>query len=124
MAAKPRPKSVRAAKSGEVVIAVYRPKPGKAAELEAILKRHVPTLRAAGLVSDRPVTVLKSLVDGTYLELFEWVSAEAAEKAHESPAVMEVWNAMGGIVDFLPLTALSETARPFAHFAPVDGVVS
>lgn len=109
--------------TGEIVIAVYRPRPGRAPTLEAILRRHVPTLRAAGLASVRPVVVLKSLVDGTYLEIFEWVDAAAAERAHTIPSVMAVWNEMGAVAEFLPISALPETARPFAHFAPVDDLV-
>ncbi len=108
---------------GQIVIAAYRPKSGKAADLEIILRRHVPTLRSAGLVTERPVTLLKSFTDGTYLEIFEWVSGEAAEKAHDTPAVAAVWEAIGAIADFVPLSALPESARPFPHFAPVDAVV-
>jgi hypothetical protein len=107
----------------EVVIAVYRPHPGKSAQLEAILRRHVSTLRSLGLATARPVTLLKS-ADGSYLELFEWASSEAAQAAHDAPAVAALWEEMGTIADFPPLADLSETKRRFAHFSPVDGIVT
>ena len=107
--------------AGQVVIAVYRPKPGQGPALEAILVRHVATLRAAGLVTSRPVMLLRSFVDGTYLEIFEWVSGEAARRAHDTPVVAELWGAMGAVADFPPLSDLSESRVPFAHFAPMDG---
>jgi quinol monooxygenase YgiN len=109
--------------SAEVVIAVYRPHPGKAAELEAILRRHVSTLRSLGLVTARPVTLLKSFKDGSYLEIFEWASNEAAQAAHRAPAVAALWEEMGAIADFPPLADLAETKKRFAHFAPVNGIV-
>jgi len=108
----------------EVVIAVYRPRPGRAAELEAILRRHVSTLRSLGLVTSRPVSLLKSFTDGSYLEIFEWASGDAARAAHEAPEIASLWEAMGAIADFPPLADLAETKRPFAHFAPVDGIVT
>jgi hypothetical protein len=110
--------------TGQVVIAVYRPKAGQGPALETILRRHVATLRAAGLVTSRPAMLLRSFVDGTYLEIFEWVSGEAAQRAHDIPAVAELWGSMGSIADFPPLADLSETRVRFAHFAPVDGVTA
>lgn len=110
--------------AGQVVIAVYRPKPSKGPELETILRRHVATLRAAGLATSRPAMLLRSFVDGTYLEIFEWVSGEAAGRAHDVPAVAELWGAMAQIADFPPISDLSEARVRFAHFAPVDGVTA
>lgn len=110
--------------TGQVVIAAYRPKPGKSGELEAILSSHVRTLRAEGLATARPVTLLRSFADGTYLEIFEWASGAAAQRAHETPAVAALWDAMAAVADFVPLAELAETRRPFPHFAPVDGVTS
>ena len=110
--------------SGQVVIAIYRPKPGKDADVRAILRRHVSTLRAAGLVTSRPVTLLQSFEDGTYLELFEWKDAAAAGKAHSTPAVAEMWKAFDEVATFVPLTSLAEANARFPHFRPVDGVVS
>lgn len=108
----------------ETVIAAYRPKPGKDRDLEAVIRRHVPTLRRLGLATARPVVLLKSFVDGTYLEIFEWTDEHAAGKAHVAKDVQELWEAMGQVSDFVALQQLGEAARPFPHFRPVDGVTA
>jgi hypothetical protein len=109
---------------GEVVIAAYRPKPGQDKALEAVIARHVPTLRRLGLATRRPVVLLKSETDGIYLELFEWVDAAAAGKAHVSKDVGEVWEAFAKVSDFVALAQLAGAGKPFPHFRPVDGVVA
>ena len=110
--------------TGQVVIALYRPKPGKDAAVETILRRHVPTLRAAGLATSRPVTLLKSFTDGTYLEIFEWVDGEAAQKAHVHPEVEKIWGALDDVASFVTIGQLAEAGSRFPHFRPVDGVTS
>ena len=105
--------------AAEVVIALYRPKPGKDRELEALLARHVPALRALGLVTARPATHLRSMEDGTWLEIFEWADGGAsAHRAHEEPAVREIWDAMEKVCDFVTLGSLPEAGLRFPHFRP------
>jgi hypothetical protein len=106
----------------EVVIAIHRPKPGMDAALREIFSIHVPTLRALGLVTSRPVTLLRA-ADGSYLEIFEWVEG-GAEKAHHDPQVLAIWNRFSESSDMLPLTALPAADRPFPHFTAVDGVTA
>lgn len=106
----------------EVVIAVYRPKPGMDATVREILSIHVPTLRSLGLATSRPATLLRA-ADGSYLEIFEWVEG-GAEKAHHDPRVMAVWNRFGAASDFVPLSGLPGAGHPFAHFTAVDGVTA
>lgn len=108
--------------AGEIVIACYRPKPGKDGELRELIAGHVPALRRLGLATARPVVLLRSAADGTYLEIFEWVSAGHATRAHHEPEIAALWKAMGECADFPPLGSLSEAARPFSHFQPVDGL--
>ncbi|HLK25577.1 MAG TPA: hypothetical protein VKT30_13050 [Caulobacteraceae bacterium] len=105
--------------AGDVVIALYRPHPGADAEMKRLIDRHVPTLRRLELVSDRQALLLKA-ADGTYLEIFEWVSAAAQRSAHEHPEVAHIWEAMEAVGDFVSLDALEESHHPFSHFAPVD----
>jgi hypothetical protein len=73
--------------SAAIVIAAYKPKPGKEADLLQLTREHVPLLRAEGLVTDRPVTACQAK-DGTIVEVFEWV-AGGMERAHTNPAVNE-----------------------------------
>jgi hypothetical protein len=75
---------------GNMVIALFRPKPDKAADLMACMRDHLPVLRAQGLATDRSSVVLRA-VDGTLLEIFEWVSQDAIDAAHGNPAGLALW---------------------------------
>jgi uncharacterized protein (DUF2249 family) len=103
----------------ETVIAIYRPKPGRDNELTSIISRHVPVLRQEGLISDRMPIVLRSKLDGTYLEIFEWLSAEHAERAHNNASVREIWQQLREAADFLKLGDLKEAQLTFPHFESV-----
>ena len=103
---------------GEIVTAVYRPKPGKAGELRALVDQHLPALREAELVTDRPTLLLGSK-DGMLVEVFEWKSAEAAQQAHENEAVGRIWEAMEDVALFMTLADLPEATRRFPHFEPL-----
>jgi len=104
--------------TGEVVMALYKPHEGKDAELRKLIARHVPLLRNLELITDRPALLLRAS-NGTYVEVFEWVSHEAA-RAHDHPEVAEIWEAMGKVADFVSLDSLEESKRPFTHFSPVS----
>ncbi len=104
----------------EIVTALYKPKSGKEEELKALIEQHVPKLRELGLVTDRAPIVMRSYADGTFVEVFEWVSHEAARAAHSDPEVQKIWGPMAEVCDFVPLAELQESTRPFPHFAPVD----
>ena len=67
-----------------IVIVGYRPKPDKGAELRELLRTHVPRLREFGFVTDRP-PVLMEAADGSYVEVFEWVSMKAIDKPTPTP---------------------------------------
>ena len=54
----------------EVVIAMYRPKEGKLAELEALVHKHFATLNEYGLTTEKTPFIGRS-TDGTILEIFE-----------------------------------------------------
>jgi quinol monooxygenase YgiN len=102
-----------------MAMALYRPHPGKEKELLEILKNQVPTLRKEGLVTDRQEMLLQAQ-DGTYIEIFEWVSEEAKNKAHELPAVMkDIWEKMMEIAEFPSLSELKESDTPFPGFKVV-----
>ena len=54
---------------GRIVIACYKPKPGKEDALKALVVDHVSTLRSLGLVTQRaPITMQAK--DGTFVEVF------------------------------------------------------
>ncbi len=104
---------------GLMVIACYRPKPGKEAELLRELRAHLPQLRELGLATDRPAQALRA-ADGSILEIFEWTSQDAVARAHEHPAVGEMWKRFEACCEYISLRDLEETAGPFAHFEPIE----
>lgn len=90
-------------------ICTYTVKPGKEEEMIELLKRHWPALRAAGLATDEPPVIYRSIPSGkpggahdkrgTFVEIFSWTSAEGPQLAHQTPGVMAVWEPMGAICE-------------------------
>lgn len=105
---------------GRIVIACYRPKPGRQDALRALLTEHVVTLRSLGLVTSR-VPILMQAQDGTFVEVFEWVSPEAIEAAHAHPVVLAMWEQYAAACDYVPMAQVPEAAGPFSEFTPVAG---
>jgi len=97
-------------------LVIYRPKPGKLAELEAIVKQHGSVLRKVGLITDEPVQVhrgtdLRKPEAGQFLvETFHWRDGGAADLAHQTPEVMAVWETMGPHLDDMTLITLDGIA--------------
>ena len=104
--------------SGQVVVAIYRPKPAQGGELKRLIGRHMPTLRNLGLVTDRAPVLLESS-DGTLIEIFEWRDQAAVATAHENERVQELWSAMEDVADFATLADLPEATKQFPHFTPL-----
>ena len=104
----------------EIVICRYQVRPGHEAEMEALLARHWSALHGAGLVTDEPAAVYRGLPSSkpggehgaasTYVEIFTWSSRGAPEIAHQTPAIMAVWEPMGAICE----------AMDFPHFERLD----
>ncbi|MDP8994177.1 MAG: hypothetical protein M3N07_04205 [Pseudomonadota bacterium] len=102
---------------GEMVIAAYRPKEGKAEELEALVRDHVPFLRRLGLASDRPAAAMRAK-NGEIIEVFEWKEGAVAA-AHQHPEVQKLWERFGELCDYIPLAAIEEAQAPFPGFEPI-----
>ena len=103
---------------GRCVIVAYTPKPGRDQQLLAVVKKHVDVLQAQSLVTDKPPYVMRAQ-DGTILEVFEWRSADAIEKAHANPAVLALWGEFEAACDYTPLSKLKEASDMFAEFETV-----
>jgi hypothetical protein len=86
-------------------IVTYIPKPGKEAELLALVRKHEPALRKVGLVTDEPfklwkaVDIRKGRVQ--FVEHFSWKNGNASDVAHQTPEVMAVWEPMGPVLEEL-----------------------
>jgi len=44
---------------------------------------------------------------------------DAALSAHEHPAIVQIWDAMVVVADFVPMKDLPQAAKPFEHFVVV-----
>ncbi|MFZ6013049.1 MAG: hypothetical protein ACOYXT_22090, partial [Bacteroidota bacterium] len=84
---------------GKVVIVVYKPKKGKENLLLDVVRDHLPVLRAQGLVTDRKPIVARA-ADGAIIEVFEWKSADAIDKAHSNPEVQRLWGRFSEACDY------------------------
>lgn len=103
---------------GRFVIVAYKPKPGKSRQLDDVVASHLRVLTAEGLVTDKTAYVMRA-ADGTLVEVFEWQSAEAIERAHANPAVLALWSQFAAVCDYVPLASLAESQQMFAEFEPV-----
>lgn len=103
---------------GEFVIVAYKPKPGREADLVALVLRHVPALRSQQLVTDREPAIMRA-ADGTIVEVFEWRSAEATEQAHHDPVVQQLWAEFDELCTFVPVAEVPEARQMFSHFTPL-----
>jgi hypothetical protein len=104
--------------SADVVIVAYKPKPGKEADLLHLTREHLPLLRSEGLATDMPETILMAQ-DGTIVEVFEWAPG-GAERAHQNPAVLALWNRYWAACDIVKLSDLPETTQMFASFRRLE----
>lgn len=103
---------------GRFVIAAFKPKPGMRAQLAAAVEKHWRVLRAENLVTDRPRYAMQS-GDGTIIEVFEWLSPEAIDRAHVTPAVLALWAEFELACEYVPLGSVAEAQHPFSEFAPL-----
>lgn len=103
----------------QIVIACYKPKPGKAGALKELMKTHVPRLKAEGLVTSRQSIVMEAK-DGTIIEVFEWLSAEAIASAHTNPNVLKMWGEYAEVCDYVAPNSVAECAVTFAGFKPLN----
>ncbi len=105
--------------SSKIIMAIYQPKPDKQGALLDLVEAHLPILQEHGLATDRPALVLKAS-NGTIIEIFEWVSEEAATTAHSVPEVAKIWASMAAVAEFTTLNSLEEASKPFSHFDVVS----
>lgn len=102
-----------------IVIAAYKPKPGKEHELLQLVHQHIPVLRSEGLVTDREPVVMRAK-DGTIIEIFEWRSAKSIEEAHSNSAVQHLWKKFGEVCDYVKPADIKECKQVFSGFEPVQ----
>jgi hypothetical protein len=84
-------------------LAHYRVKPGAEEQFLEILDRHTVVLRDLELVTDREVELYLGAERGVegplVVEVFDWVDADAAGRAHTHPRVSALWESMGPLCE-------------------------
>jgi hypothetical protein len=101
----------------ETVIAIYRVRADKEKEFLAILRKHYPTLKALGLVTNDPPVIYRGAErptdPPTIFEIFTWKDGEAPNTAHHLPEVMAIWEPMGQLCE-------DRNGRPKFEFPHVE----
>jgi hypothetical protein len=87
--------------------------------LLAVVRDHLPVLREEGLVPERPAIAMRGR-DGTVVEVFEWESPDAIGRAHELPAVQELWARFERACEYVALADLAEAGDLFPSFEPLE----
>jgi hypothetical protein len=103
---------------GRAVIVAYRPLAGMEWRLLELVKEHVHVLRQENLATERQPWVLRA-GDGTILEVFEWNSDTAIERAHALPAIQALWARFAEACEYVKLADLAEARDLFATFDPI-----
>ena len=103
---------------GRIVIACFRPLPGKEAELRALTETHVQRLRGLGLATSRPGIAMEA-ENGDVVEVFEWVSDEAIASAHEHPEVRAMWAEYEQCCTYIPVGDIADAQALFPDFTPL-----
>lgn len=106
-----------------MAIATYKPKAGKEQTLLELVQKHLPVLRELQLASERSNFVAKSQ-NGTIIEVFEWTSKDAAQAAHQHPAIIDIWEKISQVADLVPMSTLQEGEHPFAGFEIINHIKS
>ncbi len=85
------------------VVCIYRVARGNEAAFTKLLERHWPVLRELGLATDRRPSHYRGAEQGSgeplFFEIFEWVSEDASNLAHQHPDVMEIWERMDKLTE-------------------------
>ena len=102
---------------GRIVIAVYKPKEGKAEALQQLMREHLAILKQQALVTDRN-SIMMEAEDGTIIEVFEWKSKAAIENAHTDPEVLKMWGKYAKVCDYIPVAKVKEASNLFSEFSP------
>jgi hypothetical protein len=100
-----------------IVICHYRPRSDAVDALLDLIREHRTVYREAGLATDRPEHVYvgheQDASGPLVVAIFEWISPEAAARAHEHPKIGPLWERMEALCE-------ARGGRPsleFPHFA-------
>ena len=99
-----------ASSEGVPTLVIYRPKPGAEAALEALVRKHLPTLKQLGLLGTGLSAVYRAEDKRShavsFVEIFDWKDGKASDVAHQTPEVMATWESMGALLEGLEIRAI------------------
>ena len=104
---------------GRIVIVIYRPLKGKEAALEHLVRSHHTVLQHENLVTERQPVLMKA-VDGSIVEIFEWISPAAIERAHTNPVVTQLWEKFNEVCTYEKPVDLNEFHNIFSEFESLN----
>ena len=91
-------------------LVIYRPKAGTETALEALVRKHLPTLRSLGLLGAGQSVAYRAEDKRShavcYVEIFDWKDGRASDVAHQTPEVMAIWEPMGPLLENLEIRTL------------------
>ena len=97
-------------------LCIYRVKAGSEPAFKKLLGKHWPTLKRVGLAADVASTIYQGSEGDKqpiFVELLNWKEKGGADRAHEIPDVMAVWEPMGKLCE-------SRDGRPPMEFPLVE----
>lgn len=104
---------------GIMVIACYRPNPGKDDDLLALVKTHLPVLRKESLVGDG-LSLCGRAADGVIVEVFQWKSQDAMNAAHENARVLAMWDKFAEVCDYTVIADVAGAKDMFTPLTPIE----
>ena len=103
---------------GQIVLAAFKPKPGKQEELMRVIADRLPLLRRLGLATDRENITMRAS-NGTIIDVSEWRDEAAIKLAHNTPEVLNLWQRFEACSEYVKLESLDEIHHDFATFESV-----
>src|SRR5215468_4229813 len=94
-------------------ICTYRVKPGARDRFIELLRKHWPALHFEAEVGGQG---RHNESGTTFVEIFSWSRPDAPQLAHNTPAVMAVWEPMGPLVEARD----GRPAMEFPSYRPLD----
>jgi hypothetical protein len=101
-----------------LALCAYRPREGRARELEEFLALEIGILRARGHITERRAPVCRT-ERGELLTIVEWRTARSVDEAHADPVIVELWERKQDLAEYLGADGLARGDVPFASYEVV-----
>jgi hypothetical protein len=102
--------------SRQVALCTYRVKQDDGDRFLEVLRRHAPTLRRLGLLTEEPSLLFRGQDESGksfFVEVLHWKSDEGPSVAEQTPEVLAIWERMGQCVE-------ERLGRPSMEFPVVE----